>query len=305
MSLFNKTKNKNKIREGTAIGNFILYAVLVILAFVTLYPVYYVLILSVSDPLAAASMKVYLWPDGFYLDTYGMLVENAKMWRAYANTIMYASTNTVLMLITCCLAAFPLTYKGLIGRKWINIFLIIPMYFGGGLIPTFLLITKLGMYNSPLALIIPSCVSIWYIILTKSYFSSLPHSLREAAKIDGANNYQILLQIFIPMSKPIMAVIAVYTIVGVWNAWFSASVYLPTIDWQPLQLYLRRVLVNLSNELVQDLGKENAEMLARQKLSSIQMRYAMIIFSTLPIMCVYPFFQKHFVKGVMMGSLKE
>lgn len=305
MSLFNKTKNKNKIREGTAIGNFILYAVLVFLTFVTLYPVYYVLILSISDPMSAAAMKVYLWPDGFYLDTYKLIFENAKMWRAYANTILYASVNTILILITCCLGAYPLTYKGLVGRKWVNIFLIIPMYFGGGLIPTFLLITRLGMYNSPLALIIPSCVSIWYIILTKSYFSSLPHSLREAAKIDGANNYQILLQIFLPMSKPIMAVIAVYTIVGVWNAWFSASVYLPTMDWQPLQLYLRRVLVNLSNELVQDLGKENAEMIARQKLSSIQMRYALIIFSTLPIMCVYPFFQKHFVKGVMLGSLKE
>lgn len=298
-------RRKNKIREGSRFGTFLIYAVLVLVAFITLYPVYYVLILSLSEPAAAATMKVYWWPKGFYLKSYELLLQNKDMWRAYANTIMYAFSNTALMLITCLLAAYPLTYKRLWGRKYINIFLIIPMYFSGGVIPAFLLITKLGLYNSPLALIIPSCFSIWYIILTKSYFSSLPEALRETARIDGANNYQILLRLYLPMSKPILAVIAVYTIVGVWNSWFSASVYLPTTDWQPLQLYLRRVLIQMSVDLTRDIGREAAEMAVQQKLSSLQMRYAMIIFSTLPVMLVYPFFQKYFVKGVMLGSLKE
>lgn len=296
---------KNRIREGTRAGTFFIYASMVLVAFITLYPVYYVLILSLSNPVEAATMKVYWWPKGLYLNSYALLIQNKAMWRAYGNTILYAATNMVLMLVTCSLAAYPLTYKHLWGRKYINIYLIIPMYFSGGIIPLFLLITKLGLYNKPLSLIIPSCFSIWYIILMKSYFSSLPETMREAAKIDGANNYQILLQVYLPMSKPILAVIAVYTIVNVWNSWYTASVYLPTTEWQPLQLYLRRVLVQMSVDLTRDIGREAAEMAVQQKLSSLQMRYAMIIFSSLPVMLVYPFFQKYFVKGVMLGSLKE
>lgn len=296
---------KNKIREGSRLGTFMIYALMVIVIFITIYPVYYVLVLSLSDPAEAITMKVYWWPKGWYFGSYTLLVQNMKMWRAYANTILYAVSNTVLMLTTCAMVAYPLSSKRLWGRKYINIFLIIPMYFSGGMIPSFLLITKLGLYSNPLSLIIPSCFSIWYIILMKSYFSSLPEALREAARIDGANNYQILLKVFLPMSKPIIAVIAVYTVVGVWNSWFSASIYLPTTDWQPLQLYLRRVLVQMTASVSNDIGQEAAEMAAKQKLSGLQLRYSMIIFSTLPVMLVYPFFQKYFVKGVMLGSLKE
>ncbi len=295
---------KNRIKEGSKIGTFLIYVFMALICFITLYPVYNVLVLSLSDPMEAVTMKVYWWPKGFYLGSYKILFEDQSLWRAYANTIMYASVNTALMLVTCTIAAYPLTYKNLWGRKFINYFLIVPMYFSGGLIPNFLLITKLGLYSSPLALILPTCFSIWYIILTKSYFSSLPETLREAAKIDGANNYQILLQIYLPMSKAILAVIAVYTIVGVWNSWFYASVYLPTTTWQPLQLYLRRVLIQMTVDLTKDLGKEAAEEAAKRNLSSLQMRYAMIIFTTIPVMLVYPFFQKYFVKGVMLGSLK-
>ena len=209
------------------------------------------------------------------------------------------------MLTTCVLVAYPLTYKRLMGRKFVNMFLLIPMYFGGGMIPTFLLINKLGLYDNPLSQILPVCFSIWNIILVKAFFSSIPESLREAAKIDGANVYQILLKVYLPLSKPILAVIAVYTIVGVWNSWFNAMVYLPHTSWQPLQLYLRRVLIENTKQITEVLSPSAAQELARKQRSNAQLKYAMIIFTTLPVLFTYPFFQKYFVKGVMLGSLKE
>jgi putative aldouronate transport system permease protein len=265
---------------------------------------WYVLILSLSDPQHAITMQIYLWPKGFNLDSYKILALNPEIWVYYRNTVMYAAANTLLMLVTCILGAFPLTYRDLPGRRFLNVYLLITMFFSGGLIPSFLLIMRLGMYDNPLALIIPHCFSVWNIILVKSYFSTVPETLREAAKIDGANVYQTLLKVYLPLSTPILAVIAVYTVVGNWNAWFSASIYLPHLDWQPLQLYLRRMLVLLQepNEI---LSPEAAEELASRQLTYAQIKYAMIIFTSLPVLFVYPFFQKYFMKGIMLGSLKE
>ena len=295
----------NKIREGSRAATVLIYCCVIAICFVTIYPMYYVLILSLSEPAAAMTMKVYTIPKGFSLDSYRVLVKDAEMWRAYLNTILYAVSTTVLMVLTCIFAAYPLTSKNLRGRKFINTFLLIPMYFSGGMIPSFLLVTQLGLYDNPLAMILPSCFSIWNIILVKAYFSSFPETFREAAKIDGANTYQILFQIYLPMSMPIIAVICVYTIVGVWNSWFNAMIYLPHPTWQPLQLYLRRVLVENTRSVAQFLDPVEAKTLALKQMSNAQMQYAMIIFSTLPILATYPFFQKYFVKGVMLGSLKE
>lgn len=236
---------------------------------------------------------------------YETLVTDSEMWRAYFNTFLYVVPTTLLMLLTCVLAAYPLTYKNLRGRKYINMFLLIPMYFSGGMIPSFLLITKLGLYDNPWSQILPACYSIWNIILVKSFFGTIPETLREAAKIDGANVYQVLLKVYLPLSSPILAVIAVYTIVGMWNSWFNALVYLPHTDWQPLQLYLRRVLVENTQNLSTTLDPDTAREMALRNLSNAQLKYAMIIFTTAPMLVVYPFFQKYFVKGVMLGSLKE
>lgn len=299
------SERRRKIRDGNPIVTAILYILAALVGFVTLYPLYYVLILSLSEPSAAASMRVYTIPKGFYLDSYRVLVQDTEMWRAYLNTIIYVVPTTLLMLLTCVLVAYPLTSKKLVGRKYINMFLLIPMYFSGGMIPSFLLITKLGLYDSPLSQIIPVCFSIWNIILVKSYFGTIPETLREAAKMDGANVYQILWHIYLPMAAPILAVISVYTIVGVWNSWFNAMVYLPHTDWQPLQLYLRRVLVENTQDLTKIMNAEEAREQALRQLSNSQLQYAMIIFTTLPMLIVYPFFQKYFVKGIMLGSLKE
>lgn len=298
-------KVSNRIKEGNPIVTAVLYLLVIAICLVTVYPMYYVLILSLSEPKFAAGMDVYLWPKGFSLDAYRMLVGDGEMWRAYANTILYTVPTTLLMLATSVLIAYPLTYRRLMGRKYVNIFLLIPMYFSGGMIPAFLLITKLGLYASPLSQIIPVCFSIWNIILMKAFFSSIPEGLREAAKIDGAGVIPILLRVYLPLSKPILAVISVYTIVGRWNSWFDALIYLPRTQWQPLQLFLRRILVEATRQVTNVLDPEMAAEMVRKQMSGAQLKYAMIIFSTLPILFTYPFFQKYFVKGVMLGSLKE
>ncbi|MDR1565822.1 MAG: carbohydrate ABC transporter permease [Treponema sp.] len=292
------------IREGSRIATVIMYVLAVFVIFITLYPMYYVLILSISDPRYAMTMRVYTVPKGFEITAYKILTADLKIWRSFANTVMYAALVTVGMVVTSILGAFPLTYKSLLGRKYVNMFLLITMFFSGGLIPNFLLLLKLGMYNKPTALIVPFVFSVWNIILTKAFLSSIPETLREVAKIDGANVYQTLLRIYIPLATPIMAVVAVYTIVGTWNSWFPALVYMPGLDWQPLQLLLRRMLV-LSTAAGDVVDAAAAREMAQRQMAYAQLKYAMIIFSSLPVLFTYPFFQKYFIKGIMLGSLKE
>jgi putative aldouronate transport system permease protein len=275
-----------------------------ILMLFTLYPMFYVFILSISDPVEAAAMNVYLWPKGFSITSYRILFNNPIMWRSYGYTILYVLSGTVLMLITSVMGAYPLLEKNLFGRKILVYYLIIPMYFSGGMIPSFLLISKLGIYNTVWAMVLPGAVGIWNIILTRTFFTSIPITLKESAFIDGANHFTILFKIYLPLSKPILAVISIYTVVGIWNSWFNAMIYLPNVELQPLQMYLRRVLIEQSVDLTK-LPASAQEEAFLKKMSSLQLRYSMIIFTTLPVLFVYPFFQKYFIKGAMIGSLKE
>lgn len=302
------TNNKvNRIRDRSPLSRAILYFVAALVAFITIYPMYYVLVLSLSAPREALTMRVYWWPKGFFLDSYTRILSDNQLWTSYRNTIIYCSSRAVLTLLTSVMAAYPLTVPHLFGRKFVTMFLLIPMYVTGGIIPEFILMTKLGLYNTPWALILPGSYSIWYIILVRSYFRTVPEALRESAKIDGANSYQILKDVFLPTSKPILAVVALYTIIGVWNSWYHASVYITDREWQPLQLFLRRVLVEQTEQL-SNLAFADAEAVERaqeQQISNNQLKYTIIIISSLPMLIAYPFFQKYFVQGVMLGSLKE
>ena len=301
-------KGKNRIKEGSFVSTAIIYLIVGLLCFVALYPMFYVLVVSLSDPIHASTLDVYWWPkvEGgiFYFGAYERLMTDWSMWSAYGNTVIYTILPTLLMIVTCAICAYPLTSPKLIGKKFVNMFLLIPMYFSGGLIPTFILMTKLRLYDNIWAIIIPASFSIWYIILTRTYFASIPEEMREAARIDGANNYQCLLKIYMPNAKPILAVIAIYTLVARWNSWYDALIYIPNPSLQPLQLYLRRVLVEQNVNLAATLSAADMEALALQRLSNDQLKYAMIIFTTLPIIFAYPFLQRYFVKGVMVGSLK-
>lgn len=296
--------NKNKIKQGSMAVDVIFYILAFFVCIITLYPMYYVFIMSISDPIEVFARSVNLYPKGLYFGSYKLIFRDNKMWKAFTNSFIYVVSGTFLCCFTSVIAAYPLTAKNLIGRKWIVRYLIFTMYFGGGLIPTFLLMQKLGLYNNRLAIIIPGAVSVWYIILTRTYFMTLPASLRESAFIDGANNFHVLFKIYIPLSKPILAVIAIYSIVGIWNSWFSAMIYLPNEELHPLQMYLVRVLVQQTVDLTK-LAKDDYEEAFQMMLQSVQLQYAMIIFTSLPIIFTYPYFQKYFIKGVMLGSLKE
>ena len=276
--------------------------------FITIYPMWYVIIMSISDPVVAAGSGVTFWPSGFYLGSYQIILKEMDFWLSVRNSILYVLIGLVLMLVTTLLVAYPLTRPNLKGRKACVIFLLIPMYFSGGMIPTFILITKLGLYNTPWATILPGAYGIWNIILCKTYLQSIPHELAEAAYIDGAGNMQALTRIYLPLSKPVLAVISIYTIVGIWNSWFGAKLYQPDPAIQPVQLYLQKVLIeqsiDLSKMMEQHMTQEMIEAMTQRALSARQLKYSMIVVVTLPIILVYPMFQKHFVKGVMLGSLK-
>ncbi|NJP39885.1 carbohydrate ABC transporter permease [Oscillospiraceae bacterium HV4-5-C5C] len=297
------SKRSNNLNRNTW-GDYIIIVIMLLVAFITLYPMYYVFLQSISDPLEVAAMNVYFYPKGFFLKSYGLLVKDSQLWHSYGYTFFYVISGTILTLFTSVTSAYVLNAPKLIGKKWLIVFLLIPMYFSGGLIPSFLLITKLGLYNTVWALVLPSSYNITYIILTKTFFSSIPYEMTESAKIDGANHYRILGQIYLPLAKPILAVVAIYTIVGIWNSWFPSLVYQPNMDIQPLQMYLRRILIEQSVDLTNIGSMQEAEAMARLKLSNSQLKYSVIILTTLPIIFVYPFFQKYFVKGVMIGSLK-
>lgn len=297
-------RNPNKIRQGSIMVDIVLYAIALIICLITLYPFYYVIIMSISSPQEVAAMNVFWFPKGFFLDSYELIVRDTKMWWAYSNTLIYVTVGTLLNCLMAILGAYPLTVKNLKGRKWIVAFLLIPMYFGGGLIPTYLLVNKLGMYNTMFAVIIPGMVSIWNIILVRTFFTTIPEGLKESAFIDGASHWQLLFKVILPISKPIIAVIAIYSIVGIWNSWFEALVYLPNEKLHPLQMYLYRVVVQQSVDL-KTLSLEDTRNAVANMLSSIQLKYAIIVFTTLPVIFTYPFFQKYFIKGALLGSLKE
>ena len=276
--------------------------------FITIYPMWYVIIMSISDPVVAAGSGVTFWPSGFYLGSYQIILREMDFWLSVRNSVLYVIAGLVLMLATTLLVAYPLTRPNLKGRKACVIFLLIPMYFSGGMIPSFILITKLGLYNTPWATILPGAYGICNIILCKTYLQSIPHELAEAAYIDGAGNMQALTRIYLPLAKPVLAVISIYTIVGIWNSWFGAKLYQPNPAIQPVQLYLQKVLVeqsvDLSKMMEQNMTQEMMEAMTAKAMSARQLKYSMIVVVTLPIIMVYPMFQKHFVKGVMLGSLK-
>ena len=296
-------RQKHGIREGSRLASMLIYLATGLCCIVTVYPMYYVLIRSVSAPEHALAGDMLLFPKGFDLNSYRVILSDTTLCRAYGNTLLYVAVTTLLMLLFCTLCAYPLCMPGLLGKKAVVTYLLVPMYFSGGLIPTFLVMNRLGLYNNIWAVILPGSLSIWNIILARTYFASIPDTIRESAAIDGASHFTILLRIYTPLAKPILAVISIYTIVITWNSWFNALVYLPDTALQPLQLYLRRVLLENTVDLTKLPMNEVAEAV-RRSLSNVQLKYAMIIFTTLPVLFAYPFFQKHFVKGIMVGSLK-
>ncbi|MCI5564176.1 MAG: carbohydrate ABC transporter permease [Clostridiales bacterium] len=275
---------------------------LVLLSLFFLYPMWYVLVGSISDPFSLfVSNDLLLLPKGFSLKGYEQVFKNPNILTGYKNTLWYLSVGTVCNVLATSLGAYVLSRPNLMLKKFFSLSVVFTMYFGGGLIPTFLTVKMLGLYNSWLALILPGLIGTWNMIVMRTSFKALPASIEESARIDGANDFVILFRIILPCAKATLAVIVLYYAVSYWNNWFNAMIYLKDKNKYPLQLFLREILLaNTANGATAE-GFEESDMLYLEDV----VRYATIIISTLPILCAYPFCQKYFLKGVMMGSVKE
>ena len=295
-----------KESTGDRIFNAFVLGLATFLALIVMYPLIYIVSCSVSDPNLVATGQIWLLPKGLNIDGYVRVFQDKNIMTGYANTIMYTVGGTLINLAMTLTCGYALSKNTLPGKALIITYLFITMYFSGGLIPSFVLINKLGLYNTFWVMIIPSMVGIWNIILVRTFIRNIPYSLQESALIDGANEFQILWKIIMPLSTAILAVLALYSLVGSWNSYFSSMIYQPNRDLHPIQMYMRRVLLygeqSLMDKNTNQLYTVEAEHPPAGTMT--QLKYAAIIFTNLPIICSYPFLQKYFIKGVMIGSLK-
>lgn len=296
-----KMKKKIKKSREDRIFDFFLYGIAGILTVVALYPMYFIIIASISDPKAVSAGSVILLPSGFSLKGYEHLLHYTKLWKGYLNTMIYVVLGTVICLAVNIPAGYALSRKDLYGRKLFTIFYLIPMFFGGGLIPTYINIQKFGLYNTIWVMVLPFSVITYYIIVARTFFTTgIPDDLWEAAQIDGSSTLRFFFSIVLPLSKAVLAVVALWSAVGQWNSYFNAMIYLRDEALQPLQLVLRNILIN--NQAASSMLTGTAATEAREMSDLI--KYSIIVISSAPIMCMYPFVQKYFNQGVMIGSLK-
>ena len=278
-----------------------------IITFIMTYPLWYIVIMSFSSATAAASGKVYFWPIDATLEAYQNVIKEDRIWRGYANTILYTIGSTCYNLVLMIPAAYVLSKKYLRFRGVISWYFFITMYFGGGLIPSYLLNKALGLVNSPLIMVLGTGIACSNLIVTRTFFqTSIPGELYESAYIDGASEFRCFVRITLPLSGAILAVMSLYNIVGVWGNFYTALIYLTNQNYWPLQMVLRQILI-LNETAVLNLGEMNEEEKAlalHQAELVYTMKYAIIFIASAPLLCIYPFVQKYFVKGVMIGSVK-
>ena len=280
-----------------------------ILTFIMIYPLYFTVLASLSDQLYVQAGEVILWPKGFTLEAYTNVFKNDTIWNGYLNSIIYTITSTlynVAMTVSC---AYALSRPGLKGKGGLNLFFIFTMYFGGGLIPYYMLIKSLGFINTIWVMIIPSGMSVYNMIITRTYYrTNVSIDIYEAAKIDGSSEFRFFFSIALPLSGAIIAVMSLYAGVGMWNNWFGGLLYITSPSKYPLALVLRTILTKFEKlDIVENKAVETAEdSLAKiiNERKQEAMRYALIFISSAPVLIAYPFVQKYFVKGVLVGSVK-
>ncbi|MCU6792534.1 carbohydrate ABC transporter permease [Paenibacillus sp. WQ 127069] len=279
------------------VGTVLLILVLVVVA----YPLYFIVIASVSNPSAVSLGEVLLLPKGITIDGYSRIFAHHDLWIGYRNTLVYTFVGTFINVAMTLTAAYALSRKDLIGRNVFMGYIAFTMFFSGGLIPTYLLIKSLGLYNSFWVMVLPGAVSVWNLIIARTFFqTTIPDDLWEAGVMDGCTNVRFFVSIVLPLSKAISAVLILFYAVAHWNEFFNGLIYLKDRARYPLQLIIRDILIQaqMNQDLVQD---ENAEILA---LASNMMKYGVIIVASIPVLILYPFIQKYFVKGVMIGAIK-
>ena len=291
-------RQRVRSQRSDVVFNVVLYTVCALLLLIVLYPLWFIVIASLSDPSAVASGHVWVLPVGFTLDGYAELLKQTNVWVGYRNTIAYTLVGTLIALAVNIPAAYALSRKDLVGRKVLMGLYAFTMFFSGGLIPTFLTVQQFHLYNTFWVMVLPFSVSVYNIIVARTFFQNIPESMEESAIIDGAGDWTIYARIIMPLSKAVIAVITLYYAVGHWNSWFNAMIFLRDRTLYPLQLFLRELLIlnNSANEASSDFIELS---MARDLV-----KYCTIIVSTVPILLVYPFAQRYFVQGVMIGAVK-
>ncbi len=280
-------------------GNAVIGAILIAFAIMTFLPFYYVMLSSISDPSRLVEGKMLLWPKGFNLSAYEIIIQNHQFLTSFKNTVLRTALGVVINLSLQLCFAYALSKRYLPGRKYFMLYIVITMLFNGGIIPTYLIVKSTGLIDTIWALVIPTALSTWNIILLRSFFENIPDSLEESAKIDGANDLIIFYRIYLPLSTASIATIGLFIAVTHWNTYMDAVIYINDPAKQVLQIFLRDMVVRMEMAaLLGDMGVMN------DKTSSLNVRTASIFLVALPIIIVYPFIQKYFVKGVMLGAVK-
>jgi putative aldouronate transport system permease protein len=284
-----------KVSLSSRIFDIFNIVLMLLLIVVTLYPVLYVFSASVSNPTLVQSGMVKLLPKGWTWIAYERILSRPDLWISYWNTVRYTVVQTVLSLVATSMMAYPLARRILPGKRFLLLMIAFTMLFSGGLIPSFLVVQKLGMLNTIWALVIPGLISTWHLFIMRTFFEALPSELEDAATIDGCGPLGVLGRIVLPLSAPVMVTIGLYTVVGQWNSFFDALLYLSERNMYPLQILMRTIIIvgNTSDSYAEDDGTFVETV-----------KYSLIVISTLPILCIYPFIQKYFVQGSMIGGIK-
>ena len=277
------------------------YVLLGLFVVAIIVPLAYVVTASFMDPNVLNNKGISLNLGDWTVEAYKRVLEDSMIWRGFANSFFYSVAATAISLFITLLAAYPMSKKEFVGRKFFNVLFVITMFFGGGLIPTFILMNQLRLVNTVWAILLPGAFNVWNMILARTYYQSIPKELWEAAQIDGVNEVQYFFKILMPLCKPIIAVLALWGFVGMWNSYFDAMIYINDANLQPLQLVLRSILVQNTPQpgMIADI-QSTAEMAKMAEL----LKYSTIVVSSIPLLVMYPFFQKYFDKGVMVGSVK-
>ncbi|WP_152396140.1 carbohydrate ABC transporter permease [Paenibacillus guangzhouensis] len=297
----------NRLGISDRIMYIFIYAFLILLTFVTFYPFWNALVISFNKGMDTAMGGVTFWPRSFSLENYEVVFKDKRLLNGFGVSVLRTIIGTILSILMTSIFAFGLSKKELMGRKYYMILCIITMYFSGGLIPSFLLIRSLGLMNSFWVFIIPGLISVWNMIIFRTFFNGLPAGLEESAKIDGCGNWGTFFRIVLPLSGPVIATLSLFTAIYHWNDWFTPSIYITNENLLPIQTMLKQILnSNIMSEQMSNLdAAAQSQMSKMQSVTSKSLSMATMMVATLPIIMVYPFVQKFFVKGVLVGSLKE
>jgi putative aldouronate transport system permease protein len=285
---------------GSVMFDAVNYLLFLLLSVVFLYPLLIMIALSLSDPVVMGGATPGIIPVGFTVSSYRVLLESAVILRYYANTLMYVVLGTFFMISLTSLLAYALMHRRFSGRRPLTLLLLVTMFFSGGLVPLYLLVRALGLYNTIWPIVLPNAVGAWNVIIFRTFFLQLPEALRESAQIDGAGHLTVLLRVVLPLSKALLATFTLFTAVAYWNSWFEAVIFLRDRALYPIQVFLRSMLIDTTEyEIWMRLPDD-----VKRNMAPRQLRAAALMLTITPILCVYPFLQRYFAKGVLVGSLK-